>query len=92
MKSIRLDKFCLDFRERSSSSSSEPSRNFETVVLTTSFPIPITVMFVSENRPGFDPRSAYVGFVVDKAALGQVFSKYLFFPCQFSFHHLLRIH
>jgi hypothetical protein len=39
-----------------------------------------------------------VAFVVDKVALGQVFSKYFGFPCQFSFrllhthyhnHHLL---
>jgi hypothetical protein len=27
-----------------------------------------------------------VGFVVDKAALGQVFSEYFDFPCQSSFH------
>jgi hypothetical protein len=27
-----------------------------------------------------------VGFVVDKVALGQVFSEYFGFPCQFSFH------
>jgi hypothetical protein len=27
-----------------------------------------------------------MGFVVDKAALGQVFSEYFGFPCQFSFH------
>jgi hypothetical protein len=29
-----------------------------------------------------------VGFVVDKMALGQVFSEYFEFPCQFSFHLL----
>jgi hypothetical protein len=29
-----------------------------------------------------------VGFVVDKVVLGQVFSKYFGFPCQFSFHSL----
>jgi hypothetical protein len=33
-----------------------------------------------------------VGFVVDKVALGQVFSKYFGFPCQFSFHRLLHTH
>jgi hypothetical protein len=33
-----------------------------------------------------------VGFVVDKVALGQVFSEYLNFPCQFSFHRLLHAH
>jgi hypothetical protein len=30
-----------------------------------------------------------VGFVVDKVALGQVFSEYFGFPCQSSFHQLL---
>jgi hypothetical protein len=30
-----------------------------------------------------------VGFVVDKVALGQVFSEYLSFPCQSSFHQIL---
>jgi hypothetical protein len=29
-----------------------------------------------------------VGFVVDKVALGQVFSEHFGFPCQFSFHQL----
>jgi hypothetical protein len=33
-----------------------------------------------------------VGFVVDKVALGQVFSKYFGFPCKFSFHRLLHTH
>jgi hypothetical protein len=33
-----------------------------------------------------------VGFVVDKVALEQVFSEYVGFPCQFSFHPLLHIH
>jgi hypothetical protein len=33
-----------------------------------------------------------VGFVVDKVALGQVFSKYFSFPCQSSFHQLLHNH
>jgi hypothetical protein len=33
-----------------------------------------------------------VGFVVDKVAMGQVFSGYFGFPCQFSFHRLLHIH
>jgi hypothetical protein len=33
-----------------------------------------------------------VGFVVDKVSLGQVFSKYFGFPCQFSFHRLLLVH
>jgi hypothetical protein len=32
-----------------------------------------------------------MGFVVDKAALGQVFSEYFGFPCQ-SFHRFLHYH
>jgi hypothetical protein len=34
------------------------------------------------RRPGFEPRSDHVGFAVEKAALGQVFSYYLGLPCQ----------
>jgi hypothetical protein len=30
----------------------------------------------AKRRPGFEPRSSHVGFVVDKMALGQVFSEY----------------
>jgi hypothetical protein len=33
-----------------------------------------------------------VGFVVDKVALGQVFSEYFGFLCQSSFHRLLHTH
>jgi hypothetical protein len=44
------------------------------------------------RRPGFEPRSGHVGFMVEKVALGQVFSEYFGFPCQFSFHRLLHIH
>jgi hypothetical protein len=33
-----------------------------------------------------------VGFVVDKVALGQVFSEYFGFPCQFLFHQMVHIH
>jgi hypothetical protein len=32
------------------------------------------------------------GFVVDRVVLGQVFSEYFGFPCQFSFHRLLIHH
>jgi hypothetical protein len=32
---------------------------------------------------GFEPRSGHVGFVVDKVALGQVFSEYFGLPCKF---------
>jgi hypothetical protein len=36
------------------------------------------------GRPGFDPGSVYMGFVVDKVALEQVFSPSTsLFPCQF---------
>jgi hypothetical protein len=38
---------------------------------------------------GFVPGSGNVGFVVDKVALGQVFSQYLCFPCHSLFHQLL---
>jgi hypothetical protein len=34
----------------------------------------------------------HVRFVVDKVALGQVFSKYFGFPCQSSFHQFLNHH
>jgi hypothetical protein len=37
----------------------------------------------------FEAGSGHVGFVVDKVALGQVFSKYFGFPCQSSFHQFL---
>jgi hypothetical protein len=32
-----------------------------------------------------------VGFVLDKAAMGQVFTKYFGFPCRFSFHPIISI-
>jgi hypothetical protein len=44
------------------------------------------------RQPGFDPRSGYEGFMVDKVALGQVFSEYFGFPCQSAFHRLLHNH
>jgi hypothetical protein len=37
-------------------------------------------------------RSGHVKFVVDKVALGQVFSKYFGFPCQSSFRQILHPH
>jgi hypothetical protein len=37
-------------------------------------------------------KSGHVGFVLDKVALGHIFSKYFSFPCQFSFQQLLNIH
>jgi hypothetical protein len=33
-----------------------------------------------------------MGFVVDKVALGQVFSEYFGFPCQSAFHQILHHH
>jgi hypothetical protein len=41
--------------------------------------------------PGFDPSCGVVGFVVDKVALGKVFSEYFSFPCQLQFHQLLHV-
>jgi hypothetical protein len=41
--------------------------------------------------PPWRPRSGHVGFVVDKAALGQVFSEYFGFSCQAS-DRLLHTH
>jgi hypothetical protein len=41
------------------------------------------------GRPGFDHRSGHVGFVVEKVALGQVFSENFGCPCKFSFYQLL---
>jgi hypothetical protein len=43
-------------------------------------------------RTGLKLGSSHVGFVVDKVALRQVFSKYFGFPCQYSFHHFLHSH
>jgi hypothetical protein len=42
------------------------------------------------RRPGF-AYGQHVGFVVDIATLGQVFSEYFGFPCQ-SFHRFLHYH
>jgi hypothetical protein len=42
--------------------------------------------------PGFAFRAEYVGFLVDKVALGQVFSEYFGFPRQSSFHQFLHHH
>jgi hypothetical protein len=51
--------------------------------------IVIIIIIIPPRRPGFDTRSDHVGFVVDKVALGQLFSEYFDFPCQFSFHQML---
>jgi hypothetical protein len=44
------------------------------------------------RRPGFESGSGHVGFMVDKVALGHVFSEYFGLPCQFAFHQLLHNH
>jgi hypothetical protein len=44
------------------------------------------------RRPRFEPGPGYMGFVVDKVALGQVFSEYFGFLCYFAFHRLLHNH
>jgi hypothetical protein len=41
---------------------------------------------LSPRRPGFDPGSVLVRFVVDKLALGQVFLRVVGFPLSISFH------
>jgi hypothetical protein len=43
------------------------------------------------RRPGFEPKSGHVVLVVEKV-VGQVFSEYFGFPCQFWFHQLLHTH
>jgi hypothetical protein len=43
------------------------------------------------RQPRFEHWSGHVGFVVDKVALGQVFSEYFRFPCQ-AFYRLLHTH
>jgi hypothetical protein len=47
-------------------------------------------MLCGSMRPGF-ASGQHVGFVVDKAALGHVFSEYFGFLCQ-SFHRFLHHH
>jgi hypothetical protein len=50
------------------------------------------VICFSSRRSRFDSRLGNVIFVVDEVALGQVFSGYFGFLCQFSFHRLLHAH
>jgi hypothetical protein len=47
----------------------------------------LLVAGLSPLRFGFEPSSVYVGFVVDRVALGQVFLRVLRFPLSISFHH-----
>jgi hypothetical protein len=50
-------------------------------------------IYVRTNQPAavarVRVREEHVGFVVDKVALGQIFSEYIGFPCQSSFHQFL---
>jgi hypothetical protein len=49
------------------------------------------VKALSKRRPGFVLGTDHMEFMVDKVALGQVFSGYFGFPCQ-AFHRLLHTH
>jgi hypothetical protein len=49
---------------------------------------PYTFFTTSTRRTGY----GQVGFVVNRVALGQVFSEYFVFPCQSSFHQILHLH
>jgi hypothetical protein len=57
--------------------------------------LPISCKRLDAGSPprwsGFESRSGHVGFIVDKVALRQVFSKYSGFPYN-SFHRLLHTH
>jgi hypothetical protein len=44
------------------------------------------------RRPASEPGSGHERFVVDKVALGEVFSEYLRFLCRYSFHQELHNH
>jgi hypothetical protein len=43
-------------------------------------------------RPGFEPISNHMGFVVDEVALGQVLSENIGFPCKLSLYQMLHTH
>jgi hypothetical protein len=51
--------------------------------------MPNIAQAVRPRRPGFEPRSRPLVFVAEKVFLGQVFSKYFGFPCQFSAYQQL---
>jgi hypothetical protein len=44
------------------------------------------------RRPGFEPKSGHVGFLVNKVTLRQVFPEYFGFLYQFPFHRTLHTH
>jgi hypothetical protein len=43
-------------------------------------------------QPEFNPKLGHMGFVGDKVALWQVFSKYFGYLCHFSFFPMLHTH
>jgi hypothetical protein len=47
---------------------------------------------IPPRRPGFKAGSSHVGFVMDRVALGLVFSEHFVFPCQSSLHQFLHNH
>jgi hypothetical protein len=49
-------------------------------------------LFLSSGEMGDTYSAGSLRFVVGKMALGQVFSEYFGFPCQFSFHRLFHTH
>jgi hypothetical protein len=51
----------------------------------------LSVAGFPQRWPRFEPGSGHVVFVVDKGALGQIFSEFFDFPCH-SFHRLLHTH
>jgi hypothetical protein len=50
-----------------------------------------TEAVVEPAGPCSTPEEIMLLFVVDKVALGRVFSEYFGFPCQFAFHQLFSI-
>jgi hypothetical protein len=52
----------------------------------------VSVAGFPPQQPGFKPGSRHVGFVVDKVALGQIFSEYFSFPCHSSFYQFIHNH
>jgi hypothetical protein len=52
--------------------------------------VAVTASF-STWQPGISPQSVPVIYLVDKVALGQIFSKYFGFSCQMPFHKTLHV-
>jgi hypothetical protein len=52
----------------------------------------VTGRAIAQAVSRFEPKPGHMGFVVDKVALGQVFSEYFCFTCKLSFHRLLHTH